>query len=90
MHGTKVIGSSGGAKKFTYVTTELGFNAAWNYKAEKRREAVAQPAPESLNVYYDNIGDEQLESALLVMKDYGTIGKITHSLTHTLIIIIGL
>lgn len=80
MHGMKVIGSTGSAEKVEYVTKELGFDAAWNYKAEKTRDALARLAPEGLDVYYDNVGGEQLESALLAMRDYGTIGKITQSL----------
>ncbi|KAI0417200.1 NAD(P)-binding protein [Xylaria grammica] len=52
---------------------ELGFDAAWNYKAEKTSDALARLASEGLDVYYDNVGGEQLESALLAMKDFGTI-----------------
>ncbi|KAI0911972.1 hypothetical protein F4823DRAFT_560374 [Ustulina deusta] len=73
MHGMTVIGSTGSPEKVEYVTTELGFDAAWNYKTEKTRDALARLAPEGLDVYYDNVGGEQLESALLAMKDHGTI-----------------
>lgn len=48
-------------------------DAAWNYKTDKTTEALAKYAPEGLDVYYDNVGGEQLEAALTHMKDFGTV-----------------
>ncbi|KAF3768155.1 NAD(P)-binding protein [Cryphonectria parasitica EP155] len=73
MHGMKVIGSTGSQAKVDFVTKELGFDGAWNYKAEKTADALTRLAPEGLDFYYDNVGGEQLEVALTRMKDYGHI-----------------
>ncbi|KAI1315502.1 NAD(P)-binding protein [Xylariaceae sp. FL0255] len=73
MHEMKVIGSTGSEEKANYVTEELGFDAAWNYKTETTKEALSKLAPEGLDVYYDNAGGEQLETALLHMKNYGVV-----------------
>ncbi|KAL9105785.1 MAG: hypothetical protein Q9227_009087 [Pyrenula ochraceoflavens] len=73
MHGMKVIGSTGAPDKVNYITRELGFDGAWDYKTESTREALARLAPEGIDAYYDNVGGEQLETALTCMKDFGTI-----------------
>ncbi|GJN69665.1 hypothetical protein PLICBS_003715 [Purpureocillium lilacinum] len=73
MQGMKVIGSTGSQNKVDFVVNELGFDAAWNYKTEATGAALDRLAPEGLDVYYDNVGGEQLETALTRMKDYGTI-----------------
>ncbi|KAK8108191.1 uncharacterized protein PG998_010204 [Apiospora kogelbergensis] len=73
MHGMKVVGSTGGPDKVAFVTQDLGFDAAWDYKTEPPAEALARLAPEGLDVYYDNVGGELLETALGHMKNYGTI-----------------
>jgi len=73
LHGMKVIGSTGTPEKVDFVTKELGFSGAWNYKAEKTRDALNRLAPEGIDVYYDNVGGEQLETAITFMKDHGTI-----------------
>lgn len=75
MYGMKVIGSTGSPEKVDFVVNELGFDAAWNYKTEKTADALDRLAPEGIDVYYDNVGGEQLETALTKMKDFGTISK---------------
>ena len=74
MHGMKVIGSTGSQEKVDFVTKELGFDAAWNYKTESTTECLTKFAPEGLDVLYENVGGEQLETALTHMKDFGQVG----------------
>ncbi|TRX91834.1 hypothetical protein FHL15_007387 [Xylaria flabelliformis] len=73
MQGMRVIGSTGGAEKVKYLLEDLGFDGAWDYKTENTLDALARLAPEGVDVYYDNVGGEQLESILLSMNDYGTV-----------------
>lgn len=73
MHGMKVIGSTGSQEKVDFVTKDLGFDAAWNYKTEKTADALTRLAPEGIDFYYDNVGGEQLEVALTRMKDFGHV-----------------
>jgi NADPH-dependent curcumin reductase CurA len=73
IHGMKVIGSTGSQEKVDFVVNELGFDGAWNYKAEKTHDALKRLAPGGIDVYYDNVGGEQLEVALKHMKDFGQI-----------------
>jgi hypothetical protein len=60
----RVIGSAGSADKVRYLTEELGFDAAFNYKDGPVREQLRAAAPDGIDVYFDNVGGEHLEAAL--------------------------
>ena len=71
--GLKVIGSVGSDDKLDFIVNELGFDGGFNYKKERTKDALARLAPEGLDIYYENVGGEQLSDALDAMKDYGRI-----------------
>ena len=62
--GCRAIGIAGGATKCTYITNELGFDAAIDYKAEDVRAALARHCPKGIDVYFDNVGGDILDAAL--------------------------
>ncbi|UKD59881.1 NADP-dependent oxidoreductase [Amycolatopsis sp. FU40] len=69
----RVIGSAGSAEKVRYLTEELGFDAAFNYKDGPVAEQLAAAAPEGIDVYFDNVGGEHLEAAIGSMNLHGRI-----------------
>ncbi|MGI5503187.1 NADP-dependent oxidoreductase [Lentzea sp. CA-135723] len=69
----RVIGSAGSADKVKYLTEELGFDAAFNYKDGPVLKQLAAAAPDGIDVYFDNVGGEHLEAAIEVMKLNGRI-----------------
>jgi NADPH-dependent curcumin reductase CurA len=69
----RVIGSAGSAEKVRYLTEELGFDAAFNYKDGPVAEQLAAAAPEGIDVYFDNVGGEHLEAAIGAMNLHGRI-----------------
>lgn len=71
--GLTVIGSVGSDDKLEYITKELGFDAGFNYKSEKPLEALQRLAPEGIDIYYENVGGEQLEAAIAHLKQFGRI-----------------
>jgi len=80
-HGATVIGSAGSDEKVAYLTNELGFDAAFNYKNGNSAEQLGRLAPNGIDLYFDNVGGEQLEAALSAINDYGRIvacGMIAH------------
>lgn len=77
--GLKVLGSVGSQEKLDYLVTELAFDGAFNYKTENASEALMRLGPDGLDLYYDNVGGEQLEAALANLKVFGRIGE--HSST---------
>lgn len=71
--GLRVIGSVGSDEKAEFITKELGFDAATNYKKESPADALKRLAPEGIDIYYENVGGETLQAAIDAMKDYGRI-----------------
>jgi NADPH-dependent curcumin reductase CurA len=71
--GCFVIGSAGSDEKVNVLTTELGFDTAFNYKHGDVRKLLATAAPEGIDVYFDNVGGDHLEAALACMRDHGRI-----------------
>ena len=51
----------------------IGVDAAWNYKFEKTADALTRLTPERIDIYYDNVGGEQLEVALTRINDFGNM-----------------
>jgi NADPH-dependent curcumin reductase CurA len=72
--GLTVIGSVGDDTKAEFITKELGFHHAFNYKKESGKDALSRLAPGGLDIYYDNVGGELLDAAIAHMKEFGRIG----------------
>jgi NADPH-dependent curcumin reductase CurA len=62
--GCRAIGIAGGPDKCAWLTGELGFDAAIDYKGEDVRARLRELAPERVDVFFDNVGGEILESVL--------------------------
>jgi NADPH-dependent curcumin reductase CurA len=77
--GLTVIGSVGSEAKRRYIVEELGFDAGFNYREEKPAEGLkrllGETGSKGVDVYYDNIGGEQLDAALGVMNERGRVGE---------------
>jgi NADPH-dependent curcumin reductase CurA len=55
--GCRVVGFAGSDEKATYLTDELGFDAAINYEtADDYAAALDDVAPGGVDVYFDNVG----------------------------------
>ena len=65
--GCRVVGIAGGPDKCGYVTGELGFDAAIDYKSQDVRAGLSQHCPKGIDVYFDNVGGEILDVALSLL-----------------------
>lgn len=72
-HGCRVVGSAGSDEKCAWLTGELGFDAAINYHRGQLVRALAEAAPDGVDVYFDNVGGDHLEAALAVLNDFGRV-----------------
>ncbi|OAJ72440.1 NADP-dependent oxidoreductase [Brevibacillus sp. SKDU10] len=55
--GARVVGIAGSDEKVQYVTEELGFDAAINYKKTPNMQlALEKACPNGVDVYFDNVG----------------------------------
>jgi len=71
--GLRVIGSVGSQEKLDYIIKELNFDGGFNYKTEKPADALKRLAPDGIDIYYENVGGEQLQAAFDAMNSYGRI-----------------
>ncbi len=62
--GARVIGIAGGAEKCAWLTDELGFDVAIDYKSQDVRLALRQLAPDGIDIFFDNVGGEILDAAM--------------------------
>lgn len=53
-----------------FLKDVLGLDVAFNYKKEPALQAIPIYAPEGLDIYYDNVGGETLDAALLHAKNF--------------------
>ena len=63
--GCRVVGIAGGAEKCQYTVNELGFDASIDYKKEDVKGALKRHCPRGVDVYFDNVGGEILDTVLL-------------------------
>jgi NADPH-dependent curcumin reductase CurA len=71
--GCHVVGIAGGKDKCQWLTAELGFDAAVDYKDGAVFKALRAAAPKGIDVYFDNVGGDILEACLPQMNNYGRI-----------------
>lgn len=69
----RVVGSAGGAAKVRWLVDELGYDDAFDYRTERAADGLRRVAPDGLDVYFDNVGGEQLVAALNAMHIGGRI-----------------
>ncbi|WP_336021828.1 NADP-dependent oxidoreductase [Halobellus salinisoli] len=57
LNGCRVVGFAGSDEKTRWLTDDLGFDAAINYKEiDDYEAALDEAAPDGVDVYYDNVG----------------------------------
>jgi NADPH-dependent curcumin reductase CurA len=62
--GCRTVGIAGGPEKCKWLTGELGFDAAVDYKRGDVGEALGAACPNGIDVYFDNVGGEILDAVL--------------------------
>jgi NADPH-dependent curcumin reductase CurA len=65
--GCRVIGIAGTDKKCQWLTDELGFDAAINYKTESVLKKLKEHCPNGIDIYFDNVGGEILDASLALI-----------------------
>ncbi len=65
--GCRVVGIAGGKAKCEFTVKELGFDACVDYKAGNLGEALAAACPQGIDVYFENVGGEIMDSVMARM-----------------------
>ncbi|MFK8021728.1 MAG: NADP-dependent oxidoreductase [Pseudomonadales bacterium] len=62
----RVVGLAGSEEKCAWLRNELGFDVAINYReSSDMRATLAEACPEGIDLFFDNVGGEILDAALL-------------------------
>jgi NADPH-dependent curcumin reductase CurA len=71
--GCYVVGSTGSDDKAQWLKEVAGLDAVINYKTQPLRKALEAATPKGIDVYFENVGGEHLDAALLRMNVGGRI-----------------
>ncbi len=73
IHGCRVVGIAGGKQKCDYLIEELGLDAAIDYKNGGLRKALRKHCPDGVDVFFDNVGGETLNTVLPMLRMRGRV-----------------
>jgi NADPH-dependent curcumin reductase CurA len=68
----RVIGSAGTDEKVRWLR-EIGFDAAFNYRGGAVLDQLREAAPDGIDVYFDNVGADHLDAALVMLNNHGRV-----------------
>lgn len=71
--GCRVIGIAGGPEKCKYITQELGFDGAVDYRNEDVGAALDRLCPKGIDVCFENVGGPIFDEILLRMNLFGRV-----------------
>ncbi len=79
--GCRVVGVAGSAEKTAWLTDELGFDAAVNYRrVEDLPSAIESACPRGVDLYFENVGGPVSDAVMDRLTDYSRVavcGKIS-------------
>jgi len=71
--GCRAVGIAGGKTKCDYVVNELGMDACIDYKAGNLYRDLREACPKGVDVYFENVGGETLDTVLRIMNPFSRI-----------------
>lgn len=73
LRGARVIGTAGSEEKCRWVRDELGFDDCIDYKREDVASRVKELCPKGVDIFFDNVGGELLDTMLRRMAHRGRV-----------------
>jgi NADPH-dependent curcumin reductase CurA len=73
IRGARVIGTAGSPEKCRWVVDDLGFDACIDYKREDVAARVKELCPKGVDIFFDNVGGELLDTMLRRMAHQGRV-----------------
>lgn len=71
--GCQTIGVAGGSEKCSWLVERAGFDAAIDYKSQRVGSRLDELAPGGVDVFFDNVGGETLNSVLKRIRRHARI-----------------
>jgi len=73
IQGCRVVGIAGSDDKCEWITKDLGFDAAINYKHPDWKEKLAAATPNGIDIDFENVGGEIMHAVLDRMNLHGRV-----------------
>jgi NADPH-dependent curcumin reductase CurA len=73
IHGCRVVGIAGTDDKCAWITKDLGFDAAVNYKHPDWKEKLAAATPNGIDIDFENVGGEIMQEVVNRMNLHGRV-----------------
>ncbi len=73
IHGCRVVGIAGTEEKCAWLTKDLRFDAAINYKLPDWKEKLAAAVPQGIDIDFENVGGDIMHTALGLMNLHGRV-----------------
>jgi NADPH-dependent curcumin reductase len=73
IEGCRAIGIAGGKDKCDWLVKQAHYDAAIDYKSEDVAARIKESCPKGIDVYFDNVGGELLDTALVNLAMRGRI-----------------
>jgi NADPH-dependent curcumin reductase CurA len=71
--GCQAVGLTGTDEKCAWLTDELGYDAAINYKSADLKLALKEACPKGVDVFFDSVGGEILDTSLTRLNRRGRV-----------------
>jgi len=72
--GCRVLATAGSDEKVDWLMSEIGVDAAANYRTADVEAFLRQQCPQGLDIYFDNVGGRTLDAALRSLRVFGRAG----------------
>ena len=73
LQGCRAVGIAGGPEKCNFITSEIGYDAAVDYKAGRLAEDLKAACPDGIDVDFENVGGEVFDTVLSQMNPFGRV-----------------
>ena len=73
IQGCRVVGIAGSDEKCNWLTKDLGFDAAINYKLPDWKEKLTAAIPNGIDIDFENVGGEIMHTVLSSMNLHGRV-----------------
>ena len=71
--GCRVVGSAGTDEKVKFLTEELGFDAAFNYRGADYDAVLKELCPKGIDINFENVGGPQMDAVMRRMRANGRV-----------------
>jgi NADPH-dependent curcumin reductase CurA len=73
LQGCRAVGIAGGPEKCNFITSDIGFDAAVDYKAGRLADDLKNACPDGIDIDFENVGGEIFDTVLSQMNPFGRV-----------------